>query len=84
VPPEEVVKAAKEHGAELVGLSALMTTTVPAMQRTIELVKKELPRCRVMCGGAVLTGDYAKQIGADYYTKDVMAGVRCAMEVYPE
>ncbi len=84
VLPEDIVKAAREHGAGLVGLSALMTTTVPAMQRTIELVKKELPHCKVMCGGAVLTADYARQIGADYYTKDAMAGVRCAMEVYPE
>ena len=84
VPPEDILKAAKEQDAKLVGLSALMTTTVPSMQRTIELVKKEMPDCKVMCGGAVLTADYAKQIGADYYTKDAMAGVRCAMEVYPE
>lgn len=84
VPPEDILKAAKEQDAKLVGLSALMTTTVPSMQHTIELVKKEMPGCKVMCGGAVLTADYAKQIGADYYTKDAMAGVRCAMEVYPE
>ena len=84
VAPEDIAKAAKEQGADLVGLSALMTTTVPSMQRTIELIKKELPNCKVMCGGAVLTADYAKEIGADYYTKDAMAGVRCAMEVYPE
>ena len=84
VPPEDILRAAKEQDAELVGLSALMTTTVPSMQRTIELIKKELPNCKVMCGGAVLTADYANAIGADYYTKDAMAGVRCAMEVYPE
>lgn len=84
VSPEDVVRAAEEHGAGLVGLSALMTTTVPSMQRTIELLKGRMPGCKVMCGGAVLTADYAKEIGADYYTKDAMAGVRCAMEVYPE
>ena len=84
VAPEDIVKAAEEQDAGLVGLSALMTTTVPSMQRTVELLKERMPRCKVMCGGAVLTADYAGEIGAHYYAKDAMAGVRCAMEVYPE
>ena len=84
VSPEDVVRAADEQGAGLIALSALMTTTVPAMERTIALAKEKLPDCKVMCGGAVLTPDYAKTIGADYYAKDAMEAVRCAMDVYPE
>lgn len=78
VTPEEVVFAVKKHHAPLVGLSALMTTTVPAMEKTIELLRKEAPFCKVIVGGAVLTQHYAAQIGADYYAKDAMEGVRYA------
>ena len=81
VPPETVVTEAKAHGARLVGLSALMTTTVPAMEETVRLLHAEVPDCRVMVGGAVLTQEYADKIGADYYAKDAMSGVRYAVEV---
>ena len=78
VTPEAIAEAAKETGAPLVGLSALMTTTVPAMRETIALLRKAAPECKVMVGGAVLTEDYAKEIGADYYGRDAMATVRIA------
>ena len=78
VPPQAVLEAVQSSGAKLVGLSALMTTTVPAMAQTIELLKKEAPDVRVMVGGAVLTQEYADQIGADGYGKDAMAAVRLA------
>ena len=81
VPPEAVLQAAKETGAGLVGLSALMTTTVPAMRDTIELLRRELPGCKVMVGGAVLTQEYADQIGADFYGPDAMASVRYALSL---
>ena len=81
VPPTKVVEAVQATGARLVGLSALMTTTVPAMQATIEaLHAAELP-CKVMVGGAVLTPNYAKQIGADFYAKDAKASADIAKEV---
>ncbi len=83
VPAEEIVKAAKENNVSLVGLSALMTTTVPNMARTIELLRQE-HTCKVMVGGAVLTKEYAEQIGADFYCKDAMASVRCAELLYEE
>ena len=81
VPPETVVAETKAHGARLVGLSALMTTTVPAMEETVRLLHKRVPDCRVMVGGAVLTQEYADKIGADYYAKDAMSGVRYAVEL---
>lgn len=80
VPPEKIVEAARTHGARLVGLSALMTTTVPAMAETIRLVHRELPGVRVIVGGAVLTADYARDIHADFYASDAMATVRIAKE----
>ncbi|MFV0352150.1 MAG: homocysteine S-methyltransferase family protein [Oscillospiraceae bacterium] len=81
VPPDRVVQATKESGARLVGLSALMTTTLPAMEATIAaLHAKNLP-CRVMVGGAVLTEEYALKIGADYYAKDAKRSVDIAKEV---
>lgn len=80
VPPETVAAAAAEHHAPLVGLSALMTTTVPAMEETIALLRKETPWVKVMVGGAVLTEDYAKTIGADRYCRDAMASVNYAEE----
>ena len=78
VSPEEIAAAVKETNASLVGLSALMTTTVPAMRETIALLRKTAPDCRVMVGGAVLTEEYAREIGADYYGRDAMATVRIA------
>ena len=81
MPPETVVEAAKEHGAELVGLSALMTTTVVSMKQTIELLREELPHVKICVGGAVLNAEYAAEIGADVYCKDAMATVRYAEEL---
>lgn len=81
VDPADVLGAVELRGAGLVGLSALMTTTVPAMQETIELVHNACPGVPVMVGGAVLTPAYAKQIGADYYAKDAAAAARIAEEV---
>ena len=78
VSPDAVVDAVKRTHAPLVGLSALMTTTVPAMEDTIRLVRAECPHVRVMVGGAVLTREYAEAIGADFYAPDAMAGVRYA------
>jgi len=70
VPAMRVAEAAREHGAKLIGLSALMTTTVPSMRKTIELLKEEGICAPVIAGGAVLTHEYAQEIGADYYAKD--------------
>ncbi|MBE6655479.1 MAG: homocysteine methyltransferase [Ruminococcaceae bacterium] len=78
VLPDAVVDAVKRTHAPLVGLSALMTTTVPAMEDTIRLLRAECPHVRVMVGGAVLTREYADAIGADFYAPDAMAGVRYA------
>ena len=82
VTPEAVVEAAKSSGAKLVGLSALMTTTVPAMEETIKLLRKELPECKVTVGGAVMTEEYAAMIGADNFSPDAMHGVRYAEEIF--
>ena len=76
VDPEEVLKAVTELKAQVCGLSALMTTTVPAMEETIKLIHEKAPWCRVMVGGAVLTQEYADKIGADAYSKDAMGSVR--------
>lgn len=84
VEPEAVVQAAKEHRVKLVGLSALMTTTVVNMETTIKRLKAELPECKVMVGGAVLTQTYADMIGADFYSKDAMGSVRYANELFAE
>jgi len=78
VKPELVVERVKETHAPLVGLSALMTTTVPAMEKTIKLLRKEAPWCKVVVGGAVLNQEYADRIGADKYAKDAMEAVRYA------
>ena len=80
VEPQAVVQAAKEQNVRLVGLSALMTTTVVNMQATIELLKKQTD-CKVMVGGAVLTQDYADEIGADFYSPDAMGSVSYAERV---
>ena len=81
VPPETVVEKVVELHAPLVGLSALMTTTVPAMEETIQVLRKKAPWCKVVVGGAVLTQAYADKIGADKYAKDAMETVRYAEEI---
>ena len=81
VPPETVVSQAIAHHAPLVGLSALMTTTVPAMEETIRQLRVTAPWCKIVVGGAVLTQDYADRIGADKYAKDAMETVRYAQEI---
>ena len=81
VPPERIVEETVRQHAPLVGLSALMTTTVPAMEQTIRLLRAAAPWCRVVVGGAVLTPEYASAIGADHYAKDAMATVRYAEEI---
>lgn len=82
VEPERVVETAVRENVRLVGLSALMTTTVPSMAATIRLLRAEKPDCRVIVGGAVLTQEYADQIGADQYSKDAMATVHYAQELF--
>ena len=78
VAPETVLEAVERLHAPVCGLSALMTTTVPAMAETVELLHEKAPWCRVMVGGAVLTEEYAKEIHADGYGRDAMAAVRLA------
>ena len=82
VPPERIVECAVEHGCKLVGLSALMTTTVPAMADTIALLNKTDRSIRTMVGGAVLNQEYADMIGADFYGADAMDSVRYAESFY--
>lgn len=81
VPPETVLRAVTDNHAPLVGLSALMTTTVPAMEKTVKLIKENAPWCKTVVGGAVLTQDYADKIGADKYAADAMETVRYAESV---
>ena len=81
VPPQTVVEAAIREDAKLVGLSALMTTTVKSMAETIEALRKSGHDCRIMVGGAVLTEEYAAQIGADYYAKDAKQSADIARKV---
>ena len=80
---QAVVEAARKSGAPLVGLSALMTTTVESMEKTIRLLR-EKANVKIVVGGAVLTEDYAMQIGADFYARDAMATVRAAERVFGE
>jgi len=82
VPPEVIRDFAVSHGIHLVGLSALMTTTVPAMAKTIALLREASPAIRVMVGGAVLNAEYANEIRADHYAPDAMGAVRYAEEYY--
>ncbi len=82
VPPETVVETIKNNNIKLVGLSALMTTTVVNMEETIKLIRKETPNCKVMVGGAVLTQEYADMIGADFYSPDAMGSVRYALDLF--
>ena len=82
VMPEAICEFVKNSNVKLVGLSALMTTTVSSMEETIKLLRKEAPEVKIMVGGAVLTEEYAKMIGADKYSKDAMESVRYAQEIY--
>ncbi|MBQ3559017.1 MAG: homocysteine S-methyltransferase family protein [Agathobacter sp.] len=82
VPADEIVEKVVELHAALVGLSALMTTTVPAMEETIVKLREKAPWCKVVVGGAVLTQEYADKIGADKYAKDAMETVRYAEEIF--
>ena len=82
VDPEVISKAVTDSGARLLGLSALMTTTLPSMEETIRVIRKTSPDCKVMVGGAVLTEDYAKKIRADYYVKDAKESADRAREVF--
>ena len=75
VPPEQVAETAVKEDVRLVGLSALMTTTVVSMEETIQLLRREKPDCKVMVGGAVLNQEYADMIGADFYGRDAMQSV---------
>ena len=81
VPPEDIVSKVVELKAAVCGLSALMTTTVPAMEDTIKLLREKAPWCKAVVGGAVLTQEYADSIGADKYCKDAMGTVRYADEI---
>ena len=81
VPPETVLDAVIKHHAPLAGLSALMTTTVGAMEDTIKLIHQKAPWCKVFVGGAVLTQEYADQIHADKYTKDATESVKYCQSV---
>lgn len=81
VSPQAILNCVQEEKTKLLGLSALMTTTLPAMVKTIELVKAAVHDCKIMVGGAVLTEEYAMQIGADYYVKDAKASADVAKNV---
>jgi 5-methyltetrahydrofolate--homocysteine methyltransferase len=84
VPIEKVVEAVKEHNIKLVGLSALMTTTVVSMKNTIEALRENKLDCKVFVGGAVLNEEYAEMIGADFYARDARESVRIAEKIFME
>lgn len=79
---EEIVKAVKENQIKLLGLSALMTTTVKNMEKTIKAVREEFPKVKIMVGGAVLTSDYAEMIKADFYARDAREAVEIAKTIF--
>ena len=81
MPPERVVDEVVRLRAPIVGLSALMTTTVPAMAETVAALRKSAPWCRIVVGGAVLNAEYAAAIGADKYAADAMETVRYAEQI---
>ena len=81
VPIQKVLDTVEEEKVSLVGLSALMTTTVKNMELTIKSLKEKYPTCKIMVGGAVLTKDYATMIGADFYAKDARESVKIAQQV---
>lgn len=80
IAPESIVQKVIDLHADYVGLSALMTTTVPAMEETIKQLKDKAPWCKTLVGGAVLTQEYADRIGAEKYAKDAMDGVRYVLD----
>ncbi len=80
VPDERILETIKNENIQLVGLSALMTTTVKNMEDAIQKIRKET-RCKIVVGGAVLTESYALSIGADYYAKDAKAAMDIAKSV---
>lgn len=82
VPPETIVEAAIKHQVKLVGLSALMTTTLKSMADTVALLNEKYTECKTVVGGAVLTASYAKQIHADFYAKDAKQTVDIAADIY--
>lgn len=82
VPADQVVKAAKEQNIQMVGLSALMTTTVVSMEKTIRALREAGLACRIAVGGAVLTEDYARKIGADDYCREAMDTVKVANRLF--
>ena len=82
VAPEQIVDMVLDKNVKLVGLSALMTTTVVSMEETIRMLREQAPQCKVMVGGAVLNQEYADMIGADFYGKDAMQSVRYAQELF--
>ncbi len=84
VPPEEIVDYAKKNNIKLVGLSALMTTTVKSMEETIRMLKQQIGDVTVVVGGAVLTQEYADMIGADCYARDAMSTVRFVQKYYKD
>ena len=82
VPEIDIVNEVVKRHAPLCGLSALMTTTVPAMEKTVALLREKAPWCKVVVGGAVLTKEYADKMGADKYAKDAMETVRYADSIF--
>ena len=81
ISPEAIAGEAKRLNADIVGLSALMTTTLPAMEESVKLVRESSPNTKIMVGGAVLTPDYAQKIGADFYGADAMEAVKFAKTI---
>jgi 5-methyltetrahydrofolate--homocysteine methyltransferase len=79
VPAESFVAAVDEHQADIVGLSALLTTTIPAMERTTALIKQERPAVKVLVGGAPVNREYAARIGADAYAEDAARAAEIAL-----
>jgi len=84
VPAEIIVEKVRDNGIKLVGLSALMTTTVRSMEETIKALKENRLNCKVMVGGAVMNDEYAKMIGADFYARDAQEAVKIANKVLGE
>ena len=82
VPAEQIVETVRREEVPLVGLSALMTTTLPAMAETIRALREAGLPCRVMVGGAVLTPEYARDIGADFYARDAKQAADIARQVF--
>ena len=84
VPAEEIIAKAKEEKAEIIALSALMTTTMMEMKKVIQLVKEEALEVQVIIGGAVITQSFAEEIGADGYSKDAQEAVKLVQKLLKE